>query len=69
MMNIQTRALGAPARDGKPAWWGQYRRHENASWQNVVNDDGEPIAYASPEAARDGARQVASICGCALTTC
>ena len=47
------RAKPAPAHDGKPAWYGQYL--DKGAWVTVQNRAGNPISYASPDAAIAGA--------------
>jgi hypothetical protein len=48
------RAKAAPAHDGKPAWHGQWLQDED-TWATVCNRAGNPIRYASPDAAIAGA--------------
>jgi hypothetical protein len=49
-------AVRAPAYDGKPTWHGV-----TASGQKVTNRFGNPIAYASPEAAVNGTKLIMSV--------
>lgn len=49
-------AVDAPAYEGKPTWHGV-----TGSGQRVTNSAGNPIAYASREAAVSGAKHVESL--------
>ena len=49
-------AVRAPAYDGKPTWHGV-----TASGQKVTNRFGNPIAYASSEAAVNGTKPILSV--------
>lgn len=39
----------------RPTWHGEYRLKNEDPWQTVSNQAGNPIAYASEEAAKAGA--------------
>lgn len=50
------RAVTARPYEGKPVWHGQARRTRADRWQTVKNHGGQPIAYATDEAALRAAK-------------
>ena len=49
----KVKASPAAPYDSKPTWHGKY--FVDGAWHTVTNNNGLPIAYASPEAACAGA--------------